>query len=586
MYHLNHNLSDRYGAISNLHGFLYRHMDTGFKSKWSGYWAPPYKFLDYYAVKVNGIWLDHSTVESVEYGDHMIYHHTAGGLKVKERVETPDKLPGFKVTLEIQNPHSERKAAHAAVEPAVDIRSKSEDIAEGEYSVDNSGERLLVSRDNQKLMITGDSFELEGDPQHKTHYPREEQKCFIPGHLSFKREIKAESEQKIELEFSTSDASFGSLRSTKSEFENLELGPHFSSAKKSVENLVYDRKGKGIIAGHPWFQNYWSRDTYWSLLGLIDLGFFELSHEILENFAEKDGFPNQIPLEGDSTFPNADAAPLFVIASAKLERHWQISDKIEEKQEEAFEYLEIDETGVVQHDEKGTWMDTLERGPAIDIQSLWLQAAKIKQHESAEELEEGMKKFVEDGKALDSLAEDSPASINPSIPLMYGQIPEKCLEEINAEFSSRFGARTRSMADPGYDPSGYHSGSVWGLTTAWASAANFANGKEIQGYNFLEKMTQFTDRNHVEGFPEVVNAETGELMGCGEQAWSAALFIHVIDRYLLGIKVEEDKVIIEPSEKAHGKRIRKRIRGEYIDLKFEGGKAEILNSPDLNIELR
>lgn len=584
MYSLNQDLSERYGVISNLHGFLNRHLDTGFKSKWSGYWVPPYKFLDYYAIKINGIWLDDSTVENVEYGDRMVFHHQAGSLKVRETVRTPEKMPGFELELEIQNDSSEIKAAHTVVEPAVDIRSKSQDVAEGDYSVETGEENITVSRNGKKLMITGKGLEIGEKHSHNSHFPGgDKQEYFIPAEIISKQEVEPGETRSAKIEFSTSSGSFSELESQNPEFENIKLGQNFSAAVRSMENLVYDRKGKGIIAGHPWFQNYWARDTYWTLLGLIDAGYFELSHEILENFAERDGFPNQIPLEGENNTQNADASPLFVIAADKLRRHWKINDKIEDKIEEAFDELELDE-GVVQHDPEGTWMDTLERPSGVDIQALWLEAAEIEGHDLRKELEKGLEKFFEDEKILDHLGKNPPLSINPAVALMFDHAPEKYIEDINAEFSSRHGARTRSVIDPGYDSSGYHTGSVWGLTTGWASAANFRQGRDVQGLNLLEKLGKFTMRNQVSGFPEVVDAEDGRLLGCGEQAWSAGMYAHVVDRYLLGIEVlGPEKVRVNPSEKAGGRRMRKRVGEEYLDIEFDGKDFEVLNSPNVEV---
>lgn len=584
MYSLNQDLSERYGVISNLHGFLNRHFDTGFKTKWSGYWVPPYKFLDYYAVKINGIWLDSSTVENVEYGDKMVFYHEAGSLKVKETVRTPEQMPGFELELEVENKSSEIKAAHIAVEPAVDIRSKSQDVEESDYSVETGEEKLTVSRDGKKLMISGKGLEIEEKMESKTHYPDgDRQECFIPTELVSRKEVEPEESENVNIEFSTSSGSFSELESQNPKFENIKLGQNFSAAVSSMENLVYDRDGKGVIAGHPWFQNYWARDSYWTLLGLIDAGYFELSHEMLENFAEQDGFPNQLSLEGDYSAPNADAAPLFVIAAEKLRRHWKINDNIEDKIDEAFNQLEIEE-GIVKHDPKGTWMDTLERPSAVDIQALWLKAAELEDHSSRKELEKGLKKFFKEEKILDHLGENPPLSINPAVTLMFDLAPEKYIEDINAEFSSRHGARTRSVVDPGYDSSGYHTGSVWGLTTGWASAANFQQGRDVQGLNLLEKLGSFTMRNQVGGFPEVVDAEDGRLLGCGEQAWSAGMYVHVVDRYLLGIEVlGPEKVRIDPSEKAEGRRVRKRVGDKHLDIEFDGEDFEVLNSPNIEV---
>jgi glycogen debranching enzyme len=100
----------------------------------------------------------------------------------------------------------------------------------------------------------------------------------------------------------------------------------------------------------------------------------------------------------------------------------------------------------------------------------------------------------------------------------------------------------------------------------------------------LEKLGKFTMRNQVGGFPEVVDAEDGRLLGCGEQAWSAGMYVHVVDRYLLGIKVlGPEKVRIDPSEKAEGRRVRKRVGDEHLDIEFDGEDFEVLNSPNIEV---
>jgi len=254
---------------------------------------------------------------------------------------------------------------------------------------------------------------------------------------------------------------------------------------------------------------------------------------------------------------------------------------------EAVENLEL-EDGLVKHEPEATWMDTLERPRAVDLQSLWLRACEIMDDSDTRELEEGLKKFKQDDYMKDHLGERDPATINPAVPLMFGQIEdgraERYLEKINALFSSRYGTRTRSMADEGYNSSGYHRGSVWGLTTAWATAANLRYGKEKQGVNLLEKMTQLLDRNQLGALPEVVDAETGELLGCPEQAWSAGMFIHVVDSYLLGIEAREDHVEIDPLE-VTCERKGKKVHGEEIDMRVEDGDVKILNDPELDIRL-
>lgn len=585
-YTLHENLYQYSGISSNLHGFLNRYLDTGFKSKWSGYWSPPYKFLDYYAIKINGIWLNPNSLEATEYGDNFIFHHETDSLTVTEKVETPDSLPGFKLRLEIKNKTEEKKAVHTVLEPGVDIRKVDEDIGPEDYQLEEGKDRLTVTNSEGKLMITSSEFEKENSSYKKEHFPGERQKCFIPGQLVFRKEVAAGEKEIIEIEFTTSNASFRSIDSIDQDLKNP-LGRTFNSSIDSMENLIYDKNGLGIIAGHPWFQSYWARDTFWTVLGLIDAGYFELSHEILHNFAEK-GIPGKINLEGeDEQLQRSDKEPLFIIAADKLRRHYRVSKEIEDAMESAMSELEIDEN-IVEHSKTGTWMDTIERQKAVDIQSLWLEAARIMNDDRKEKLKEGIKQFEDNDHIRDEVERGS-ETINTAIPLIYDQINSeisgKQLEKINGEFSSRFGARTRSAVDPGYKSDGYHTGSTWGLTTAWAAAANFRHGKTQQGKNFLQKMELFLDRDQPGALPEVADSESGDLLGCPEQAWSAGLFVHVVDTYLLGIKVKKDCVEIDPCEGLNAERLGKRIRDEKLDLEIKDGEVNIMNDPDLDIKV-
>lgn len=588
-YTLHENLSDRKGVISNTHGFLDRDLNTGFSTKWSGYWVPPYKFLDYFSFRINGIWLDETTLQAVEYGEEMTFHHETDSMIIHERIEAEKGFPGFKVYLEMENKTSERKAVQAVLETGVDIREKNKDVEKSHYDVEKDKERIIVSRNGKKLVIESENIsEYEDGNYTKEHYPGEKQVCLVTEKPVFRKEIEGGEKKSLSVSFRTSEAAFSEIESVENHLDH-NLGRAFSSSIDSMENMIYSRNGNGIIAGHPWFQSYWARDTFWTLLGLIDAGYFEISEKLLENFAEKD-LPGKIDLESgaERDLEREDTEPLFIIASEKLRKHHGITDLIRKGREKAMEQLEIDEKGVVKHSPDGTWMDTLEREKAVDIQSLWLEAAKIMSDSRKKNLRNGLERFEADNYLQDELGKDT-ESINTSVPLMFGQIKQekakKELEKINGEFSSRYGARTSSITDPGYDPSGYHTGSVWGLTTCWAAAANFRYGKDKEGFNFLKKLNQFLDRDQPGALPEVVDAESGELLGTTEQAWSAGMFVHIIDSYLLGIKVKEDYVKIDPSENLNCTRKGKMIRGEKLDIEIDNGDVTVLNDPDLNLRI-
>ncbi len=579
MYHFQ-NPSDKVGTISNLDAFLHRGLNTGFKTKWSGLWTPSYKLLDYYAYKVNGIWLDQESLEAVDYGEEITFYFEKDSLSIKETIKMPENLSGMESKLEIKNKHGSVKAVNIGLEAGVDIREKSDDIPESSYSVKRTQNSIKISQDRELVISSNQKLLNKDEPFKKTHYPVEKQECLIPGDISARIEIEPHSTEEVVFRFESGEASTHKI-SNRSQLLEGKQDRTFNAAIKSTENLVYNSEGLGVIAGHPWFQSYWARDTFWTLFGLIDAGYFEESKKILENFADRD-LPGKINLAGEDE-PNGriDTFPLYIIAADKLKRHYKISSKIEEGMSQAFEQLELD-NDVVVHDPDGTWMDTLERDKAVDVQSLWLEAAKIMDRPEVEQLESGLEKFEEENYIRDTLGKDSPHTINPAVGLMFDQFSEKYLSKINAEFSSRFGARTRSITDPGYDSSGYHTGSSWGLTTCWAAMANFRHGKTIEGLNFLENLSSFLDDGQPGALPEVVDSENGENLGCMEQAWSSGLFIHAIDSYLLGIEVTKEKIEINPGGEFTGKRTNKRVGDKYVDIKFEDGEAEIVDKSKLD----
>lgn len=568
---------EKYQAtVSNLHGFLHRFLDTGFKTKWSGFWVPPYKFLDYYALKVNGTWLSEKTLEKVDYGEKLSFHHRTDSLNVKEVVSFPDDLPGFRVTLILINRKDNPKAVHTVLEPGVDIRHKSNDVPDRSYTMEKDRKKLLVQSGMKNLRI-GSEHEMEfiGDAEVREHFPGDRQVCFIPSRIGFREEVGSEDSESIKIEFTTSNPRYGSVGKIGNVIDTGLFDRSFKAAENSLINLVYDRNGKGILAGHPWFQEYWGRDTFWSILGLIDAGYFELSHDILENFAEKDGFPNKILLEesDEGDFLGEDVPPLFIIAADKLKKYYGISEKIEEKMEEAMEELEIDDEITVIHEGRGTWMDTLERESSIDIQSLWLEAAKRMKNQRKVALKEGLKRFVEDEYIHDSA--NGKITANCAIPLMFGQLEPELVERLNQELVTEFGAATLSKKDPDYSPEGYHTGSTWGLTTGWLAAANFENNRPDKGVDLLLRMSELVDKDQLGGFPEVVNSETGENMGCVEQAWSAGMFMHVVDSYLFGITVEDGNLKAYPPEDFSGTRKHKRFGDKFYTVEVDDGEVDI-----------
>jgi hypothetical protein len=75
--------------------------------------------------------------------------------------------------------------------------------------------------------------------------------------------------------------------------------------------------------------------------------------------------------------------------------------------------------------------------------------------------------------------------------------------------------------------------------------------------------------NCLGGSAEVLHADTGELLGCGMQAWSSAMFITAIDEFLFGISPKMNILEVRPNlpdEWEYMERFGKRIRNRTMDF--------------------
>jgi glycogen debranching enzyme len=162
------------------------------------------------------------------------------------------------------------------------------------------------------------------------------------------------------------------------------------------DQLVTRQLGTGIYAGLPWFNDYWGRDTFISITGLLFInGQYEEAARVFESFAAlQDKDPNsktygRVPNRArpDSIeYNSADGTPRFIITLADLvqrsgdvalaKRLWPVVRR-------AIEGVlknNVDELGLITHDDADTWMDAKEKGVrawsprgnrAIDVQALW-----------------------------------------------------------------------------------------------------------------------------------------------------------------------------------------------------------------------
>jgi glycogen debranching enzyme len=126
---------------------------------------------------------------------------------------------------------------------------------------------------------------------------------------------------------------------------------------------------------------------------------------------------------------------------------------------------------------------------------------------------------------------------------------ESVLARIEKEdITTPWGVRTLSNMDPKYHPTLYHDGAVWPLVTGWCAASEIKYDRKEQALYYIGSMAErilFENGMFAETYrgdrPEPFNS-------CILQAWSVAMYVHVIHEMMLGMKMNmiENKIQFEP----------------------------------------
>jgi len=326
-------------------------------------------------------------------------------------------------------------------------------------------------------------------------------------------------------------------------------------------------KNKGsYMAGLPWFQNYWGRDSCWISMGAVNIGDFAGAKETLSKLAsyEKDGMiPNYINPDGGVDYGSADAPPLFMIALERYVRYSKDAAFFEQLEPVVKRVLErgvdLMKDGMVRRDGR-TWMDTLDRGEfCIDLQALWAEAFLCASHFFHPRYERFYNQIVHsinnrfwNGEFFADELDVDRMSANVLFPLFFKQISHnRALDAFHLLESEKFttpaGIRSLSKDDVDYDPGGYHTGCVWGLLTGMMSYAEYMYGRDVVGKKYLDIMLGNISKRCEWSVDEIYHGDTSEPMGCVSQGWSISPVLMVLDEMVLGVKPESGhNVMVKP----------------------------------------
>ncbi|MBN2101314.1 MAG: hypothetical protein JW716_00390 [Candidatus Aenigmarchaeota archaeon] len=591
---------DRNYILSSTKAFMQRYADTGHKTKWCGFWSPPLKFIDYYSYKISSdgreFWLGWDNCESFRLSKWGATHYFADSeLSIEESVFIPIASRTMVSVIRFENKSDKKIDLSIMPEVAVDMRNKFENFHERVYKThfNHVRDSVIVKA------LTGPWYLMFGvgktgfrkdvkfteNPYYREHSPGERLRCYIPGEYKVSFQLKPKESIDVPFVFSGSfksntnltkhfDKAYNGwqdlLKERIKEAENKEtelyietpdetINEGFSWARWSLNSLFHQSDTvSGIFAGYPWFLEYWARDSFLASFGLTSIDELEKTKTILNIFRRK-GLPSKIETSGKMEFGFADTNPLFILAS--LHYYERTGDEIFKRSFDfALKNIVNDvklENDLVSHDPKMTWMDTLERNFAIEVQALWsriFRDYKKPYHQKIESKLNGLYWDEEETYYADSLKINSHPSIsnldtsNPLFHILFNETDEirsiAVLEKIRTHFESSWGVSTWSRTAPNYSPDGYHNGSVWGMTTGIASCASFKYGDQRKGLDYLKNLALDVRRNTLGGMFETMSSDSGHLLGCGMQAWSMSMYLLAVTEYLFGIKYDSKNLTI------------------------------------------
>ena len=356
--------------------------------------------------------------------------------------------------------------------------------------------------------------------------------------------------------------------------QDAEIKMAYLCARNSLDGLLVCRGGNwGVLAGLPWFFRFWSRDEAISLKSLWRRRPKE-AKAALFRLLDSIGPDGRMPVwqDGGGERESADAAgwgfqrigellrnseAVFSGISFNRKELKEIREKIVFAVGALLENHTSENFDIAGHNE--TWMDTLGRpGARIEIQALRLNLYKLAFEITGEnryrELEEELRRRVREnfwnGEILADGLEDWTA--RPNIFLAAYIYPELlsreewiyCFDNALSKLWLEWGGlATIEKENPsfnwrhsGENSRSYHNGDSWFWINHLAASVlyGFDAGKfsDFAG-RILEAGTHDILWSGAVGHhSEISSAENLSSEGCWAQAWSAALYLEVLDKIL------------------------------------------------------
>ena len=336
----------------------------------------------------------------------------------------------------------------------------------------------------------------------------------------------------------------------------------------SLDSLVVDNKG--IFAGLPWFFQFWTRDEAISLKALMLCENFSLAKNILFRHLKSVLHDGKLPTKSGSLLRSVDSVGwiskraedlIYILKNKKILEKQFTRNEIEEIEERIGHSLDFmikyhTREHLVLNNEDETWMDSLQRdGFRIEIQAMQLSMYRL-MHEITNnriyrELEDSLKKEVMDKFWNKKYLADglNDFTIRPNIFIaayIYPEILTKkewitCFDNVLKHLWNDWGGvSTIDKNNPLFRPEhtgenneSYHNGDSWFWINNLAAITLYRlDKKRYKKYidKILEASTKEILWQGAIGHHAELSSSCGlRSEGCLAQAWSAAMYIELIN---------------------------------------------------------
>jgi glycogen debranching enzyme len=336
--------------------------------------------------------------------------------------------------------------------------------------------------------------------------------------------------------------------------KDSEIDMAYNCAKISLYNLAIDEFG--IYAGLPWFFQFWARDELMCLKAVKNISQIQqIKERIFDRWlrnCEKTG-----RVSANITMENKEMGHSLDSFGWLFKRAEEIKMTPERKEE--MKKLAAADATILFNKPFETWMDTIPReGARIELQALKInmfhEMHKITGDSVYKKKEEQLRKEVKEKFWIGGILLDSQndATIRPNIffahyvyPLLLEQEEwnscfDNVLKKLWCEWYCGGGLSSLDKTNEffvdtysGENNNSYHKGDSWfWLNNLTAISLNRINKKKFS--SFIKKITQASTNEilwmgAIANHSELSSAKQLSSCGCISQAWSAALYIELID---------------------------------------------------------